>query len=247
MSRLLTRPPSPVPGTSARSTPCSFAIRRTSGELRGRFRGCGAASAGPAAASETAGSAGPEGSPPPAGSSSAPSPSTAREPRGSTRSPAPAIRATTVFTATVSPSGTRISARRPATAAGTSVSTLSVAKSKSGSSRSTASPTATRHLVIVPSVMLSPIWGRITSVGTTRILPADRPPDSAAGGLKPAPEGCSPSPEQDGRSATAAHRPPWPERPVESVLVLSRRDSAEPGAAGIPVEPARSAGARAAR
>ena len=77
------------------------------------------------------------------------------------------MRPTTVFTVTVSPSGTRISTSRPVRAAGTSVSTLSVAMSKRGSSRSTVSPTATRHLVIVPSVMLSPIWGMMMSLGTS--------------------------------------------------------------------------------
>ena len=46
---------------------------------------------------------------------------------------------------------------------GTSESTLSVETSKSGSSRATASPTDLNHLVIVPSVTVSPSCGMVTS------------------------------------------------------------------------------------
>ena len=56
--------------------------------------------------------------------------------------PAPSpITASRTPTSTVSPSGTRISVRTPAAGEGTSESTLSVETSKSGSSRSTWSPT----------------------------------------------------------------------------------------------------------
>ena len=72
--------------------------------------------------------------------------------------------ATTVPTSTVSSSGTRISARKPATGAGTSESTLSVETSSSGSSASMASPTAFNHVVTVPSVTDSPRAGMRTSV-----------------------------------------------------------------------------------
>jgi len=66
-------------------------------------------------------------------------------------------------TSTVSPSGTRISFRTPAAGEGTSESTLSVETSNSGSSRSTASPTAFIQRVMVPSVTVSPSCGIITS------------------------------------------------------------------------------------
>ena len=78
--------------------------------------------------------------------------------------PAPSpITASFTPTSTVSPSGTRISLRTPAAGEGTSESTLSVETSKSGSSRSTASPTAFIQRVIVPSVTVSPSCGIITS------------------------------------------------------------------------------------
>ena len=74
------------------------------------------------------------------------------------------ILATTVWTATVSPSFTRISASTPAAGAGISASTLSVEISKIGSSRFTASPTCLIQRERVPSAMDSPIWGMITSI-----------------------------------------------------------------------------------
>src|SRR5712671_3849383 len=79
--------------------------------------------------------------------------------------PAPSlILPTTVLIPTVVPSCTRISPRVPATGEGISVSTLSVEISNSGSSRSTRSPGCFSHLVKVPSTMLSPIWGMMTSI-----------------------------------------------------------------------------------
>src|SRR5580693_902680 len=66
-------------------------------------------------------------------------------------------------TSTVSPSGTRISVSTPAAGDGTSESTLSVDTSKSGSSRSTESPTPFIQRVIVPSVTVSPSCGIMTS------------------------------------------------------------------------------------
>ena len=71
--------------------------------------------------------------------------------------------ARTVPTSTVSSSGTRISKMVPATGEGTSVSTLSVATSSSGSSTSTVSPTALSHDETVPSVTDSPRAGIVTS------------------------------------------------------------------------------------
>lgn len=69
----------------------------------------------------------------------------------------------TVPTGTVSPSLARISVSVPATGDGTSVSTLSVDTSNNGSSAETVSPTFLNHRVIVPSVTVSPSWGRVMS------------------------------------------------------------------------------------
>src|ERR1700719_4770157 len=77
--------------------------------------------------------------------------------------PAPSITATMVWMGTVWPSAIFISLRTPAEGEGISASTLSVEISKSGSSRSTLSPGFLSHLVMVPSKMLSPIWGMTTS------------------------------------------------------------------------------------
>ena len=74
------------------------------------------------------------------------------------------ITATTVLTGTVSPSLCRISVTTPAAGAGISASTLSVEISKSGSSRSTLSPTFLIQRTIVPSAIDSPICGITTSV-----------------------------------------------------------------------------------
>ena len=78
--------------------------------------------------------------------------------------PSPAsTSASSVPTATVSPSGTRIFVTTPATGEGTSVSTLSVEISSSGSSAVTVSPGCLSHFVIVPSETETPIWGMTTS------------------------------------------------------------------------------------
>src|SRR5580704_17255827 len=76
--------------------------------------------------------------------------------------PAASITATTVCTATVSPSLTLISFSTPAAGAGLSASTLSVESSNNGSSRSNLSPGFFSHLVTVPTKILSPIWGMTT-------------------------------------------------------------------------------------
>src|SRR5580704_6929929 len=80
--------------------------------------------------------------------------------------PAPsptAIRAITVPTSTVSPTGTMISATTPDAGDGTSVSILSVEISAIVASASIRSPTSTRHATIVPSATDTPIWGIVTS------------------------------------------------------------------------------------
>src|SRR6202521_2711059 len=72
---------------------------------------------------------------------------------------------------TVCPSVTLISFNTPAAGAGSSASTLSVEISNSGSSRSMWSPGFFSHLVMVPSKMLSPIWGMMTSTAIALPLP----------------------------------------------------------------------------
>src|ERR1043166_435689 len=84
--------------------------------------------------------------------------------------PAASMVATTVLMGTVWPSLTLISFSTPAVGDGISASTLSVEISKSGSSRSTLSPGFFSHLVIVPSKMLSPIWGITTSAAIALLL-----------------------------------------------------------------------------
>jgi len=61
--------------------------------------------------------------------------------------------------ATVSPSFAEISASVPAAGAGTSIVTLSVSSSTSGSSTETASPGCLNHLPMVASVTDSPSVG----------------------------------------------------------------------------------------
>ena len=85
--------------------------------------------------------------------------------------PASSMLQTTVLIWTVVPSAILISFRVPAAGEGISASTLSVEISKSGSSRWTVSPGFLSHLVMVPSVMDSPIWGMTTSVGMRIVLP----------------------------------------------------------------------------
>src|SRR5258707_14577429 len=84
--------------------------------------------------------------------------------------PAPSIVATTVLMGTVCPSFTLMSFNTPAVGEGISASTLSVEISNSGSSRSTLSPGFLSHLVIVPSKMLSPIWGITMSTAMIALL-----------------------------------------------------------------------------
>ena len=149
MSSLETRPPAPVPGTSARFTLCSLAILRTSGEERTT---CGAADSSIATLSASVDAAGSI-----CGAATAPVSPTV-----------PPTTATTVLICTVAPSGTRTSVKMPATGEGISASTLSVEISKRGSSTSTRSPARFSHLVMVPSKMDSPICGITTRVPLAR-------------------------------------------------------------------------------
>ena len=72
-----------------------------------------------------------------------------------------------VPTSTVWPSCTRICVTVPLAGEGTSVSTLSVEISSSGSSASTCSPSRFNHFVIVPSETETPICGITTSTAVS--------------------------------------------------------------------------------
>ena len=65
--------------------------------------------------------------------------------------------------------------RRPSPGLGTSVSTLSVEISSSGSSASICSPSCLSHFVIVPSETETPIWGMTTSIARVG-RPSSTPP-----------------------------------------------------------------------
>ena len=222
MSFFVTRPPVPVPGTTDGSIPCSAAIRATTGETNvlpfpaaeavAVAAGAGAGSAGAAGAamggvrsgsgaaavgSETGGASGTDATDSERGGVSGTAAGTGSAGAGSagaTAAPAGAMRARTVPTSTVSPSWTRISATTPSPGLGTSVSTLSVEISRSGSSRPIASPTCLSHLVTVPSETDTPIWGITTSV----CVPVDTIPPSRRRALsgrwrRLRPVGCMPS------------------------------------------------------
>jgi hypothetical protein len=174
MSCLVTRPAWPVPSTSAMSTLCSSAIRRTSGVDLRRKRSSALSS--PDAASLPASPAGCGGASDSAGSLAGAGDSAGSafafagaSPEGAAGFAAAApfsvsMMATMVPTSTVSPSCTMISASVPAFGDGISASTLSVEISSSGSSRPTSSPTCFSHFETVPSAMDSPICGIGTSI-----------------------------------------------------------------------------------
>src|SRR5215203_2921596 len=183
MSCFVTRPPMPEPCSARMSMWCSFAIFRTRGDDLARrcssldgtlwpstgpsIPGAGAATGAlpasddGAGASVCAGALFGNGDPSACGCAAAGAAAAAPERAGSASPSAPIV-ATTLLTATVSPSFTVISASTPAAGDGISASTLSVEISNSGSSRSTASPTFFSHRTIVPSATDSPICGITT-------------------------------------------------------------------------------------
>ena len=174
MSFFVTRPEMPVPFSPVISMPCSFAILRTSGEDRVRRRSARVASApaglaGAGAAFTATGAAvtpAPSGpvSPGAAAGAAAGIDAAAVLAPAAGCSPFAPMRATTLFTGTVSPSLTVISSTTPAPGDGISASTLSVEISKRGSSLSIGSPTFLIQRTIVPYAIDSPIWGITTSV-----------------------------------------------------------------------------------
>src|SRR5438552_7107229 len=178
ISCLLTRPPEPVPGTVVKSMPCSLAMRRTSGEECTRVPSLAALAAGANVAGCDAGGgticgfgagAAAAGTGTAAGAAAALAEAGAGGGAAAAVPPA-SITATTVLMGTVWPSLTLISFSTPADGDGISASTLSVEISKSGSSRSTLSPGFFSHLVMVPSKMLSPIWGITMSTAMIALL-----------------------------------------------------------------------------
>src|SRR5215207_8705500 len=169
MSFLVTRPPVPVPGISAISTPCSSARRRTTGEERVRRRVSASwtsprpspsLSAGTAARCLSVPCAAGWASVPEAGNSSV------------------GASAATFSCGGASAAGESLSSVTrnfsilPATGEGKSALTLSVSTSARGSSISTSSPSDLSQRVIVPSVTLSPSCGMVTGLATAPPLVA---------------------------------------------------------------------------
>src|SRR5712692_6249826 len=182
ISFLLMRPPAPLPSIPARSTWFSFARRRTRGELRislplprpegeapaaGRAAGAAAGAGGTGATALDVSLRCAEG----AGVSAWTGDGAGAAVGAPVDAPTASITATTVWIGTVCPSVTLISLSTPAEGAGISASTLSVEISNSGSSRSMRSPGFLSHLVMVPSKMLSPIWGMMTSTAMAFLFP----------------------------------------------------------------------------
>src|SRR5215216_1152635 len=148
MSPLVTRPSLPEPGTVAASTPLSAESFRTDGAS-----GASAATAFGAAAGAAAG----------AGAGAAAGLAGAAAGFAALAAPT-LICPSSAPTATVSPSLAAISPSTPADGAGTSMVTLSVSSSTSGSSTATASPAFLNQRPIVASVTDSPSVGTRISV-----------------------------------------------------------------------------------
>src|SRR5829696_8868441 len=215
-----TRPPLPLPLTWLRSMSCSRARRRTSGDTPAAalpsplpFPDRAAALSRPGrslAAGRASGS--PPWSPSPASSASPP--------------PPPPITASSAPTSTVSSAWTLIDWRTPATGEGTSVSTLSVDTSNSGSSASTWSPSCLSQRVMVPSVIDSPSSGMVTVV----LLPSPEAPalgrssGSSAGGASEA----SSSPPASAAVASRSSSPPASSLPSSGWAASSAVSSPEP-------------------
>ena len=186
MSFFVTRPPAPVPAIWPGSTPCSDAMRATTGDTNFPFPDAGGAAgtgsgvgAGAAATGSGAGSGGAKCGTAAGGSAGAGGSTAATGAASGPAEPSGAMTASLVPTSTVSPSCTRISCTTPAPGLGTSVSTLSVEISSSGSSWAIASPGCLSHLMIVPSDTDTPIWGMTTSTWVLVAMPISTPPARA--------------------------------------------------------------------
>ena len=205
MSFFVTRPPVPVPGTWLGSTPCSDAMRATTGETNvlplplaaaaaagvtgAAGAGCGSEGCSGCAVGVTTVSADAAWSASAAASWVAGSGGASSAAGAPTSAPSGAIVASFVPTSTVSPSWTKISARTPVPGDGISVSTLSVEISSRDSSASTVSPGCFSHFVIVPSDTETPICGITTStvwVVAMRLLSTRRAPAGLRSRPRPA-------------------------------------------------------------
>src|SRR5271154_4271914 len=153
MSPLVTRPSLPEPGTVAASMPLSAEILRTDGASGASVGGALAAAAAATGAAVTAAGGGGLAALAGAAAGLAAAPAA---PSLICPSKAP--------TATVSPSLAVISPSTPAEGAGTSMVTLSVSSSTSGSSTATASPAFLNQRPMVASVTDSPSVGTRISV-----------------------------------------------------------------------------------
>src|SRR6202022_1331487 len=164
MSPLVTRPSLPEPGTVAASLPLSAEILRTDGASGASAGGAFGAAAGAAAAG--AGGGGAAGAAALAGAAA-----------GLAAAPAAPslICPSKAPTATVSPSLATMSPRVPADGAGTSMVTLSVSSSTSGSSTATGSPAFLNQRPMVASVTDSPSVGTRISVIVFFFLRQGRP------------------------------------------------------------------------
>src|SRR5579863_9615840 len=153
MSPLVTRPSLPEPETLLASMPLSAAILRTEGASGASAGGAFGAAAGAGAGAAAAGAADGGGA---AAAGLTAAPGLAAVPSLICPSNAP--------TATVSPSLAVISPSVPADGAGTSIVTLSVSSSTSGSSTATVSPAFLNQRPMVASVTDSPSVGTRISV-----------------------------------------------------------------------------------
>src|SRR5256714_3956127 len=151
MSPLVTRPSLPEPGTVAASMPLSAEILRTDGASGASVGGAFGAAAGAAAAGGGGGGA--------VGAAVLAGAAAVLAPAGPSL-----ICPSNAPTATVSPSLAAISPSVPADGAGTSMVTLSVSSSTSGSSTATASPAFLNQRPMVASVTDSPRVGTRISV-----------------------------------------------------------------------------------
>ena len=191
----VTRPSMPVPGIFDRSSPCSAAIRATTGVIRTRPAVGGANGAG--ADGSTRGGAGIGGSVAramwPGNPSVSSSHFSAASPAGREAAWSVSSFASTAWMGTVSPGLTRICATRPADGEGISASTLSVEISRSGWSFDTSCPGSTSHFTTTPSTTLSPSWGITTSMSiasrslfnTRRVSGSPRRSSPGSGGRTP--------------------------------------------------------------
>ncbi len=161
-SRLMMRPPGPVPVTLRRSMPSSPAMRAATGDALSRPPGAGAAAsaataaaaaAGAGASAATAGAAGADA----AGAGAGFRPNAAR----STCSPASPMTPIGVPIGTLWPAVTSTSSSTPLRNAGTSTVALSVSTSKIVSPWVTASPGCFSHSPSLPSAMSKPNLGMV--------------------------------------------------------------------------------------